>query len=112
MSRLQAVAFVDSDGNTLSVTNEHRTITPATFADAAENAGDAGIHLWVVTTAHAVSMDDLEHMADEPLRLDSGSHLATALGCYVCEQPWTFAATRRRCPGEPDACVPAVGEKA
>ena len=46
-------------------------------------------------------MSALDRADTDPLLFDAESLLATAIGCYVCEQPWDSRLTRRRCPGEP-----------
>lgn len=59
-------------------------------------------HLWVATTAYLVSDHALDHLESEPLQLDlENLAMAPALGCYVCEQPYSRRLRTRRCTGEP-----------
>jgi hypothetical protein len=59
-------------------------------------------HLWIATTTYQVSDHALQNIGREPLNLDLETMLMQpALGCYVCEQPYSPRLRLRKCPGEP-----------
>lgn len=92
---------VRSSGQTVRVDGGHRAMSTTALDEAQAFATKSGQHLWFATTMHALSPDALDRSKTEPLLFDAESLMATAIGCYVCETPWSPELTRRRCPGEP-----------
>lgn len=67
------------------------------FDDAEARALRSGEHLWVAVVSYFVTppirdgqLLDVENMAIEP-----------AVGCYLCEQPFTTRLASRRCKAKP-----------
>lgn len=59
-------------------------------------------HLWVATCAYVLSDDAVGNMATESINLDAESLLsAPAVGCFICEEPYSTRLRHRKCPGEP-----------
>lgn len=101
MSAQQPVLVVTTDGTTVKVDRGHRGMSPDAMDAAERYAVQSGTHLWVATAAYRLSPDALDRADTDPLMFDAESLLATAIGCYVCEQPWDAQLTRRRCKGSP-----------
>lgn len=69
----------------------------AAFDHRYETARRHGNHLWIAAVSYFVNPPitdgyqlDVENMAMDP-----------AIGCYICEEPWTAQLAGRRCKGEP-----------
>lgn len=61
-----------------------------------------GEHVWVLLSAHVISLDVLKSaLAGELVPMDAENLAMTMLGCYLCEEPYTDRLTYRRCEGEP-----------
>lgn len=60
-------------------------------------------HLWGAVVPYKISEAALSEMTKgEPVHLDRENMLSYPLvGCLVCEEPFTPALRRRRCPGDP-----------
>lgn len=59
-----------------------------------------GEHLWVVLAGWRVNPATFR--PDQPVHLDTENlvHISSP-GCYVCEEPWSWAVASKPCPGEP-----------
>jgi hypothetical protein len=99
------VAVITSDGTTVRIDDGHRGLNRGAMEEAERLAVMSGTHLWIMTTAHAITANALDRMDSDPLIADAESLLGTAIGCFVCEQPWEPRLTRRRCKGEPGRSV-------
>jgi hypothetical protein len=95
------IAVITSDGTTVRVDQGHRAMGGDAMDAAQAYAIKAAEHLWVATVCHRLSAAALDASQSEPLNFDAESLIMTAIGCYVCEEPWEPTLTRRRCKGEP-----------
>lgn len=91
-------------GNQQEVTPTRQLAAEDRFDAEYAYAVKAGTHLWTVTLLHRATdgtLDVFDGRDGTPL-LDADTLLMRpALGCYVCEEPYSPAARRRRCGGEP-----------
>lgn len=76
------------------------------FGPLVEDAQTAGRHLWVATLAHRASdtlLDAYDGSSTATPILDPDTLVyGPAVGCYVCETPYSSDLRRSVCPGEPD----------
>jgi hypothetical protein len=64
----------------------------------------AGAHLWIIATSYGLTDQEAANGIEGVQVLLDDDHLlsVTAIGCYICEQPYSEA-VGRRCKGEPVA---------
>lgn len=64
--------------------------------------GAAGEHLWIIICTYGLTREEAAVAHEGVTQLLDSDHLlaVTQIGCYICEQPYEIAASRR-CPGEP-----------
>jgi hypothetical protein len=62
-----------------------------------------GEHVWVATAAYRLDAKATlaAHESGEQQHLDMENLAAFAIGCFVCEQPFSKRLFYRRCTGEP-----------
>lgn len=68
----------------------------------------AGKHLWIVTAAWLI--DPAQYFTSgEDVHLDTENLLKlSGVGCYVCEQEWSWPVASKPCPGNPDDTARAL----
>lgn len=74
------------------------------FARRVRVAVQSGDHLWIATLAYFVADSSLDTLAETPVMFDvENLAMRPAIGCYVCEQPYSVELRRRRCRPSSDA---------
>lgn len=65
-------------------------------------AAKAQRHLWVATCAYVLTEHAVANMTEEPVNLDVENLLSSpAVGCFICEEPYSQRIRHRKCPGDP-----------
>jgi len=95
-------AHVRGTGVSQHAGTEQMTKLDARHARDYEYALKSQSHLWVATTAYKLSDEAVDNMTTTEINLDLENMLMSpAIGCFICEEPFTRRLRHRKCAGEP-----------